>query len=80
MNGKSVFANSSAAQVLSSLNGVVLSVLGLNNAVVMHGDATVGVPNYLVSYDLQGWFRYTTPARCRQAPTSVIAIFGSGDM
>ena len=80
VNGKSVFANSTAAQVPSSLNGVVLSVLGLNNAVVMHGDATVGVPNYLVSYDPQGFWKAYDAGSTPTGSDSQIAIFGSGDM
>jgi pseudomonalisin len=90
--GRTIFANVSAAQVPASLGGTVLSVLGLNNAAVMHknlvlkSNATpnpalpVGVPNYLVSY---------TPPQLQKAydvgPTPTgsrtpIAIFAEGDL
>jgi pseudomonalisin len=38
LNGVTVFANSSDAQVPSSLSGTVLAVLGLNNIVRLHSD------------------------------------------
>jgi pseudomonalisin len=38
LNGATVFANSSDAQVPASLSGTVLAVLGLNNIVSLHSD------------------------------------------
>ena len=69
VNGDTLYANSTAAQVPSSLNGVVLSVIGLDDAVGMHGDATIGIPNYLVSSTVKASGPRTTPARRRRAPT-----------
>ena len=80
VNGKTLYANSTAAQVPSSLNGTVLSVLGLNDAVGMHGDATIGIPNYLVSYDPQGFWAAYDAGSTPTGSASQIAIFGSGDM
>lgn len=40
VNGQTVFLNSVAAEVPSSLGGSVVAVLGLNNVVTLHGDLT----------------------------------------
>lgn len=40
LNGVMVFANTTAAQVPSSLSGIVVAVLGLNNIAQLHADIT----------------------------------------
>src|ERR1700735_2360660 len=40
LNGVTVFANTTAAQVPSSLSGIVVAVLGLNNIAQLHTDVT----------------------------------------
>ena len=83
VGGKILYANSTAASIPSSLDGVVLSVLGLNDVVAMHGNtphATIGIPNYLVSYDPQGFWKAYDAGSTSTGSGTEIAIFGSGDM
>jgi subtilase family serine protease len=83
-NGRTVYANSTDAQVPASLGGIVLAVLGLTNAGVMttpiHTQTpTVGVPavhfyspqNFWTAYDVG-----STPTGSR----TTIAIFAEGDL
>ncbi|MFZ3212125.1 MAG: protease pro-enzyme activation domain-containing protein [Terriglobales bacterium] len=84
VNGKSVYANLSAAQVPDSLSGLVVAVLGLNNAAIMTipqaQRAAVSVPVYPGAYRAKDlWTAYdvgTTPTGTRTA----IAIFAEGDV
>jgi subtilase family serine protease len=82
VNGRTLFANATVAQVPAAL-GAVASVLGLNDAAKMSlptRKADTGLPNYLASYTPQGfWKAYdaTTAPTGRRTP---IAIFAEGDV
>jgi len=84
VNGKSVYANLSAAQVPESLSGLVVAVLGLNNAAKMTipiaKTAAVSVPVYPGAYRAKDlWTAYdagSTPTGSKTA----IAIFAEGDV
>jgi pseudomonalisin len=82
-NGKTVFANTKAAQVPSSLSGIAVAVLGLTNAGRMQTPvrAINGVPTYpTASYDPAGlWQAYDVGATPTGSATP-IAIFAEGDV
>jgi pseudomonalisin len=79
VNGNSVYANLTAAQVPESLGGLVVAVLGLNNAAVMTLP-NVSVPTYPGAYRPANlWLAYdvgSTPTGSKTA----IAIFAEGDV
>jgi pseudomonalisin len=84
VNGKSVYANLRAAQVPDSLSGLVVAVLGLNNAAIMTipkaKTAAVSVPVYPGAYrpkDL--WTAYDVGTTATGSKTA-IAIFAEGDV
>ena len=89
--GKLVFANITAAQVPTALSGLVVAVLGLNNASVMQtpllrrsaaqGAALpISVPNYPAAYDPpQFWIAYDATS-VWEASRTKIAIFAEGDL
>lgn len=78
-NGRTLYANTSAAQAPSSLGGVVLALLGLNNAGRM-STPNVSVPVYPNSFVPRSlWKAYdvgTTPGGAR----TNIAIFAEGNL
>jgi subtilase family serine protease len=69
IGGRTVYVNAAAAQVPSSLSGIVIAVLGLNNVVAVHFDAHSVAPNTSPSTDP------CTPPNC---PTPAVAneVFG----
>ena len=80
VNGKSVYANLSAAQVPESLSGLVGAVLGLNNAAKMTIPTAVAVPVFPGSYrpkDL--WTAYDAGTTATGSKTA-IAIFAEGNV
>ncbi len=89
--GKTVFANIKAAQVPIALNGLVVAVLGLNNASVMNlppiqrsaykaVDLPESLPNYPTSYEPgQFWWVYDAD-NVAAASNATIAIFAEGDL
>jgi pseudomonalisin len=81
VKGKTLFANSTAARVPSSLAHTVLSVLGLNDAAKLNAKpADPSVPNYLVSYNPQDFWKAYDVGTTAPGTYTAIAIFGSGDM
>lgn len=87
LNGHNVFANTTAAEVPQSLSGTVLSVLGLNNVAKMSlpiqfqkPSTSAGVPQYLVSYNPQGFWKAYDAAYTPANTTTNIAIFAEGDL
>jgi len=87
-NGYTVFANTSAAQVPSSLSGLVVAVLGLTNAGKMqlplhtHQNSLpdVGLPNYPASYTPQGYWAAYNANGVNTGSRTNIAIFAEGDV
>jgi len=84
VNGNSVYANLSAAQVPQDLGGLVVAVLGLNNAAKMAiptvRTSAVSIPVYPGAYrpkDL--WTAYDTGKTAAGSKTA-IAIFAEGDV
>lgn len=82
-NGKTIFANETAAQVPSQFDGIVGAVLGLNNGATMSFPLAVNavsVPNFPGSYRPANlWTAYdvaTTPTGSK----TPIAIFAEGDV
>jgi pseudomonalisin len=79
VNGVSLYANLSAAQVPENLGGIVAAVLGLNNAAVMTLP-TVSVPTFPGSYrPMNLWTAYdvgNTPTGSK----TPIAIFAEGNV
>ncbi|MGH9704610.1 MAG: S53 family peptidase [Candidatus Acidiferrales bacterium] len=82
-NGATVYANLSAAQVPSQFGGLVIAVLGLNNAAKMAtplATLPVSLPNYPGAYRPKNlWVAYDvagTPVGSKTA----IAIFAEGDV
>jgi pseudomonalisin len=79
VNGKSVFANLTPAQVPASLGEIVASVLGLNNAAVMTLP-TVSVPDFPGSYRPANlWLAYDVGTTATGSATP-IAIFAEGNV
>lgn len=90
-NGSTVYANTTAAQVPSTLSGTVVSVLGLNDASVMKppkhkasgstGSPTgVSAPQYLTAYAPQGFQKAYDVAKTPTGAHTSIAIITEGDM
>lgn len=79
VKGASYYANTTSAEVPSTLGDVVLSVLGLNDAATMHTTAT-SLPNYPTSYTPQGFWKAYDVGSTSSGSNTTIAIFGSGDM
>ena len=84
VNGKSVYANLSAAQVPESLSGLVVAVLGLNNAaqmtIPMAKTAAVSVPVFPGAYRAKDlWTAYDAGTSSTGSKTA-IAIFAEGDV
>ena len=89
--GKTVFANINAAQVPVALKGLVVSVLGLNNASVMNlppiqrssytaVDLPTSLPNYPAAYEPgEFWWAYDADD-VAAASNATIAIFAEGDL
>jgi pseudomonalisin len=91
LNGQTVFANVTPAQVPASLSGIVLSVLGLNNASYMlpgkiqrlsyqPSALPVAAPNYPASYDPPQFWTIYDAAAAPAATKTAIAIFAEGDL
>ncbi|MFO2549624.1 S53 family peptidase [Alicyclobacillus cycloheptanicus] len=87
-NGKTVYANTAAAQVPGALAGDVAAVLGLNNVIAMQAPvahpskpaSATSLPNYPASYNPQGLQQaYDVGSTASGADTS-IAIFAEGDL
>ena len=79
VNGATMYANVDPAEVPTTLGGVVLSVLGLNDAPTMSGNVG-SVPNYLTAYAPQGFWSAYGVGDTPTGSQSAIAVFGSGDM
>src|SRR5579862_4974231 len=87
-NGQTVFANTTAAQIPSALSGLVVAVLGLNNAGTMqlplhnktNSTPTVGLPNYPASYTPQGYWTAYGATGVTTASNTNIAIFAEGNL
>lgn len=79
VNGASVYANMTAAQVPESLGGIVAAVLGLNNSGVM-ALPTVSVPNFPGAYRPANlWLAYDV-GKTPTGSKTPIAIFAEGDV
>ena len=82
LNGATVFANSAAAQVPSSLSGIVLSVLGLNNLVGMRTGVKTAISQPALKFEYgpkdfqKAYDAGTTPT----GSNTSIAIFAEGDL
>jgi pseudomonalisin len=81
VKGASVYANLTAAQVPSDLEGIVAAVLGLNNAAVMTLPThSVSLPNYPGAYRPANlWTAYDVGATPTGSKTA-IAIFAEGNV
>jgi pseudomonalisin len=82
VNGETLFANTTAAQVPATLSSVA-SVLGLNDAAKMNlptKKADTGLPNYLVSYTPQGFWKAYDAVSAPTGARTAIAIFAEGDL
>ncbi len=82
VNGATVFANATAAQVPAALSSVA-SVLGLNDAAKMNlptKKADTGIPNYLMSYTPQGFWKAYDATTAPTGARTPIAIFAEGDL
>ena len=83
VNGASVFANLSPAQVPAAFEGIVGAVLGLNNAAKMSfpmATNAVAVPTFPGSYRAKNlWTAYDVAATPAGSKTA-IAIFAEGDV
>jgi subtilase family serine protease len=82
-NGRTVFANTTPAQVPSSLSGIAVAVLGLNNAAIMQAPvrAINGVPTYpTASYDPAGLWQAYDVGSTPTGSATPIAIFAEGDV
>jgi subtilase family serine protease len=82
VNGATVFANATAAQVPATLSSVA-SVLGLNDAAKMNlptRKADTGLPNYLMSYTPQGFWKAYDAVSAPTGARTPIAIFAEGDL
>lgn len=88
--GRTVYANTAAAEVPSSLSGIVGAVLGLNDASVMHSflqtqattlpNTSVSLPNYPATYNPQGFWKAYDASNAPAATRTNIAIFAEGDV
>jgi pseudomonalisin len=82
VEGATLFANATAAQVPAQLTGV-LSVLGLNDAATMSlplRKAAVGVPSYVTDYTPQGFWKAYDATTAPTGSKTPIAIFAEGDV
>ena len=78
VNGRTVFANDAAASVPSPLAADVISVLGLNDVAAAH---TAGiVPQYLTTYNPQGFWKAYDATSAATGSATTIAIFTEGAM
>lgn len=84
VNGKSVYANLSAAQVPDSLSGLVVAVLGLNNAAQMTiptvKTAAVNLPVFPGSYRPKDLLTAYDAGTSATGSRTAIAIFAEGDV
>ncbi len=78
-NGKTVFVNVTDAQVPSSMDGVVVSVLGLNNIAMQTPHVAVPYLSYPNSYTPVG-FQTAYDAGSVTGSQTTIAIFAEGDL
>lgn len=87
-DGQTVYANTTAAEVPTSLSGTVAAVLGLNNAARMTppivkptGTAvSTSLPNYPASYNPQGFWKAYNVGNTPTASGTSIAIMAEGDL
>jgi pseudomonalisin len=79
VNGASVYANLGPAQVPASLGGIVVAVLGLNNAAVMAAP-TVSVPNYPAAYRPANLWPAYDVGKTPTGSKTPIAIFAEGNV
>ncbi|MGA8230374.1 MAG: S53 family serine peptidase [Candidatus Acidiferrales bacterium] len=79
VNGATVYANLTAAQVPSSLGSIVGAVLGLNNAAVMT-TPQVSIPVYPGSYLPQNFWTIYDVGSTPTGSKTPIAIFAEGDV
>ena len=83
-NGRTVFANTTAVKVPSSLSSSVVAVLGLNNAgtfaPTIAKRSAGNVPTYLASYNPQNYWQIYNAAGVPFATNATIAIMAEGDL
>ncbi len=80
-NGLTIYANLTAPQVPTSLNGIVASVMGLTNAGVMTPHpAAPNVSSYLQSYNPQDFQAAYDAGKTATGAGTAIAIFAEGDL
>jgi pseudomonalisin len=79
--GQTVYANTTAAEVPSSLGDTVLAVLGLNDAGRFKaGPALPSTPQYLVSYGPRDFWKAYDATKAPTGAKTAIAIFAEGDL
>jgi pseudomonalisin len=82
--GNLVYGNTSAAQVPSSLSGIAVAVLGLNNIGKMQSTlvtrAQVSVPAYDVSYNPQQFWQIYDVGSTPPAGNATVAVMAEGDV
>ena len=82
--GTTVFGNTAAAQVPSSLSGIVSAVLGLNSIGKMkpttHLSSSVALPQYLVSYTPKQFQQIYSASTVQTAVKTSIAIMAEGNV
>lgn len=82
LNGQTVYANTADAQVPASLNGIVLSVLGLNNIAAMHSliSQSASVPALKFEYGPQDFQKAYDAGSTPTGSRTSIAVFAEGDL
>jgi|HubBroStandDraft_6_1064221.scaffolds.fasta_scaffold54090_1 pseudomonalisin len=82
-NGNTLFVNTTQAQVPSALNGIVLSVLGLNNvsSTTPITNCTLTTPTCLrLSYDPSTYWKAYDVGTVPAAKSTTIAVMAEGDV
>ncbi len=88
LNGTTVFANTAPAMVPESLSGIVVGVLGLNNAFKFTAapmkasstTATSSLPNYPYEYSPQGFWKAYQAVGQPTGSQTTIATFAQGNL
>ena len=82
LNGATVFANTAAAQVPSSLGGIVLSVLGLNNIVANRTGVKTAIskPALKFQYGPKDFQKAYNAGTVATGSATSVAIFAEGDL
>ena len=87
LNGQTVYANTGAAMVPSSLGGVVVAVLGLNSAfkftaapIKASSTTSTSLPNYPHEYSPQGFWKAYQAVGQPTGSKTAIATFAQGNL